>query len=204
MNTKQSIRYWARLSILAALIIVFTLFNIGNIPVGPIVATIYHIPVVIGAVILGLKAGAILGGLWGVLCFFLAVTGQTTDIVALTAVSRSPFLYFLVAFVPRIAVGIVTALVFKALSGAFKDRKLPAYVVSGAVGSLTNTILYLGLLYVLFTPLLAEVYSISTTAVFAMVAGVAGTNGIVEAVVSAVITGAVCVAVNKLDGSSSR
>lgn len=203
MNTKQSIRYWARLSILAALIIVFTLFNIGNIPVGPIVATIYHIPVVIGAVILGTKAGVILGGMWGLLCFILAVSGQTTDIVAITAVGQSPFLYFLVAFVPRIAVGIVTALVFRAFSKIFKDKKLPAYVISGAVGSLTNTVLYLGLLYVLFCPVLAEIYGIGTKAVFAMVAGVAGTNGVVEAIVSAVITGAVCTAVNKLEKSGN-
>ncbi len=198
MNTKQSVRYWARLSILAALIIVFTLFNIGNIPVGPIVATIYHIPVVIGAVILGTQAGVILGGLWGLLCFILAITGQTTDIVALTAVGQSPFLYFLVAFIPRIAVGVVTALVFKGFLKLFKEKKFPAYVLAGCIGSLTNTVLYLGMLYVLFTPLLAEVFSISTKAVFAMVAGVAGTNGVVEAVVSAIITGAVCAAVNKL------
>ena len=48
--------------------------NIGNIPIGPIVATVYQVPVVIGAALLGVGAGCILGGAWGVFCFWLALS----------------------------------------------------------------------------------------------------------------------------------
>ena len=195
-KSKMSVQYLARLAMLLAIVIIFTVFNIANIPVGPIVATVYQVPVIIGACLLDVKAGAILGGAWGLLNFWLAITGQTTDVVALTAISEHPFGYFCVSFLPRIAVGIVAGLLAKALSG--KDRTV-SYLITGALGSLTNTVGYLGLLYVLFRDLLARVYAIDMGAVVKMVLSVATTNGLVEAVVSAILTLAVCKAVNVLE-----
>ena len=195
-KSKMSVQYLARLAMLLAIVIIFTVFNIANIPVGPIVATVYQVPVIIGACLLDVKAGAILGGAWGLLNFWLAITGQTTDVVALTAISEHPFGYFCVSFLPRIAVGIVAGLLAKALCG--KDRTV-SYLITGALGSLTNTVGYLGLLYVLFRDLLARVYAIDMGAVVKMVLSVATTNGLVEAVVSAILTLAVCKAVNVLE-----
>ena len=195
-KSKMSVQYLARLAMLLAIVIIFTVFNIANIPVGPIVATVYQVPVIIGACLLDVKAGAILGGAWGLLNFWLAITGQSTDVVALTAISEHPFGYFCVSFLPRIAVGIVAGLLAKALSG--KDRTV-SYLITGALGSLTNTVGYLGLLYVLFRDLLARVYAIDMGAVVKMVLSVATTNGLVEAVVSAILTLAVCKAVNVLE-----
>ena len=195
-KNKMSVQYLARLAMLLAIVVIFTVFNIANIPVGPIVATVYHVPVIIGAVLLDTRAGAILGGAWGILNFWLAISGQTTDIVALTAISENPFGYFCVSFLPRLAVGIVAGL----LGGLFrKKNSAVGYAVTGAVGSLTNTVGYLGLLYLLFKQLLANVYSIDASAVIGMVLSVAGTNGLVEAAVSAVLTLAVCKAIDALD-----
>ena len=195
-KSKMSVQYLARLAMLLAIVIIFTVFNIANIPVGPIVATVYQVPVIIGACLLDVKAGAILGGAWGLLNFWLAITGQTTDVVALTAISESPFGYFCVSFLPRIAVGIVAGLLAKALSG--KDRAA-SYLITGALGSLTNTAGYLGLLYLLFRHVVASVYGMDVSAVLGLVFSVASTNGLVEAVVSAILTLAVCKAVNALE-----
>ena len=195
-KNKMSVQYLARLAMLLAIVILFTVFNIANIPVGPIVATVYQVPVIIGACLLDMKAGAILGGAWGLLNFWLAITGQTTDVVALTAISESPFGYFCVSFLPRLAVGLVAALLAKVL---IKKNSTVSYLVTGALGSLTNTVGYLGLLYLLFKNVLASVYSMEVSAVIGMVLSVAGTNGLVEAVVSAVLTLAVCKAINAID-----
>ena len=195
-RNKMSVQYIARLAMLLAIVIIFTVFNIANIPVGPIVATVYQVPVIIGACLLDVKAGAILGGVWGLLNFWLAITGQTTDVVALTAISEHPFGYFCVSFLPRLAVGIVAGLLAKVLT---KKNSTVAYLITGALGSLTNTVGYLGMLYVIFRDLLARVYSIDLGAVVKMVLTVASTNGLVEAVVSALLTLAVCKAVNALE-----
>jgi len=195
-KNKMSVQYLARLAMLLAVVIIFTVFNIANIPVGPIVATVYQVPVIIGACLLDMKAGAILGGAWGLLNFWLAITGQTTDVVALTAISESPFGYFCVSFLPRLAVGLVAGLLAKVL---IKKNSTVSYLVTGALGSLTNTVGYLGLLYLLFKNVLASVYSMDASAVIGMVLSVAGTNGLVEAVVSAILTLAICKAINAID-----
>ena len=195
-KNKMSVQYLARLAMLLAIVIIFTVFNIANIPVGPIVATVYQVPVIIGACLLDVKAGAILGGAWGLLNFWLAITGQTTDVVALTAISESPFGYFCVSFLPRLAVGIVAGLLIKCFS---KTNKTVGYTLTGAIGSLTNTVGYLGLLYLLFKHVIASAYGMDVSAVIGLVLSVASTNGLVEAVVSAILTLAICKAVNALD-----
>lgn len=193
--------YLTRLSVLLALVIILTVLNIGNIPIGPIVATIYQIPVIVGAVLLGTGAGCILGGAWGILCFYLAVTGQTTDVVALSIIQQNVFLYFMIAFVPRFMVGLVSGLLsagFKKIKFFAKHNVIP-YAITGAVGSLTNTALYLGALYVFVKQLLAEIYAIEIGAVGAMVMGVATSNGLIEAALSCVVVAAVCKALSHID-----
>ena len=193
-NYGNNVGYITRVGVLLAIVFILTLFNIGNIPIGPVVATIYQVPVIIGAVALGPSAGAILGGAWGILCFILAVTGNTTDIVALAVVQQNPFLYFVIAFIPRLLTGIIPGLLFK-LFAKIKPLDKVRFVicgVTGAIGSLVNTVLYLGALYVFIRELLASLYHIEIGAVGAMVMGVALSNGLIEAGVSFVLVAAVC------------
>ncbi len=188
--------YLTRLAVLIAIIVVLTLLNIGNIPIGPIVATIYHIPVIIGAVILGPTAGLILGGFWGILCFLLAFTGNTTDVVALAIIQQSPLLFFGIAFVPRLLMGGLAGFTAKGFAKLFPKRRYLGYAFTGAFSSLYNTIFYLGALYLFVRPLLASLYEINVTAVGAMVLGVAATNGLVEAAICCLVTAAVCTALS--------
>ena len=53
--------------LLAAVEVVLTLTPLGFIPLGVTKATTIHIPVILGAVLLGPAAGAVLGGVFGVL-----------------------------------------------------------------------------------------------------------------------------------------
>ncbi len=199
-TSRSRIAYLTRIAVLLAIVFVLTVFNIGNIPVGPIVATIYQVPVIIGAVMLGTLAGTILGGVWGLLCFYLAVTGQTTDVVALATIQQNVFLYFVIAFVPRLLTGFLSGLLAQGLK-----KSLPAkfdfigFGITGAVGSLCNTFFYLGSLYVFIKNILAEVYNIDISAVSGLVIGVATTNGLAEALLSLVIVTAVCKALSHLE-----
>jgi len=194
MNGRVSSKtgYLTRLSLFLAIVIVLTVFNIGNIPIGPIVATIYQVPVIIGAVILGVGAGCFLGGAWGLLSFYLAVTGQTTDIVALAVVAQSPLIYLAISFVPRLLTGLLSGLLAKAMRKLFSQKlDFIGFAVAGAAGSLVNTVCYLGALFLLIRELLAALFEIELGAVGAMVMGVAFSNGLVEAAVSCFLVAAV-------------
>ena len=58
------------ISIFTALIIVMgTVPFLGYIPLGVIRATTVHIPVILGSILLGPKAGAVLGGVFGLTSF---------------------------------------------------------------------------------------------------------------------------------------
>ena len=193
----QKVSYLRRLSVLVAIIVVMTVLNIGNIPIGPIVATIYHLPVIIGAIILGPTAGLILGGFWGLLGFILAFTGNTTDVVALTIIQQSPLLYFVIAFFPRLFMGGLAGLTSRGFDRLFKKRRYLGFIFTGAISSLYNTIFYLGALWLLVAPVIADIYSISIKAVGGVVIGVATTNCLVEAGVAAILVSAVCAALVK-------
>lgn len=192
-NISPRVLFLTRMAALIAIVIILTVFNIGNIPVGPIVATVYQVPIIIGAVLLGPVAGATLGGIWGLLCFYLAITGQTTDIVALGAVSQAPFIYFLIAFVPRVLTGLLAGYIFRLFNRLFKDKKdVLSFGITGALGSLCNTVFYLTALYLLAKEIIAEKSSLALNAVLPFVLGFAYTNGLVEAAISCIIVMGVC------------
>ncbi|MEL4105567.1 ECF transporter S component [Oscillospiraceae bacterium WX1] len=192
-NISSRVLLLARMAVLIAIVIIMTVFNFGNIPVGPIVATVYQVPVIIGAVLLGPIAGSVLGGIWGLLCFYLAVTGQTTDIVALGTVAQEPLAYFVIAFVPRVLTGLFAGYVYKLSNHLLKQKKdVVSFGISGVLGSLTNTVFYLGALYFLAKEIIAEKYQLALGAVLPLVGSVALTNGLAEAAVSCIIVIGVC------------
>ncbi|MEG2174142.1 MAG: ECF transporter S component, partial [Oscillospiraceae bacterium] len=75
MAEKRSFRQFVLASLFAALIIVMTVVPyLGYINYGLIEITTLHIVVTLGAVCLGWKYGALLGGVWGVTCLLRAFT----------------------------------------------------------------------------------------------------------------------------------
>ena len=125
-------------------------------------ATVIHIPVIIGAILMGPKYGAVLGFMFGLSSMIFA----STQSLALNAFAFTPFRpvpgtdngspwALLVAFVPRIMVGILSPLVFMGImrllpkkGGAKRDSL--ALSLAALVGSMTNTLLVLHFLYFIF------------------------------------------------------
>lgn len=130
--------------ILTALIILQTFIPfMGNITIPGLPAlTIVHITVIIGAVILGPKQGALLGGIWGTMSLIRAYTQATDPLTIL--LFRNP----LIAIIPRILVGLVAGLVFNYIAKTHRKDLVGVIKMSaaGVLGALTNTCLF-----VLFT-----------------------------------------------------
>ena len=83
----MDIRYMALLAMLCGILLVMGMTGIGFIPLPVIKATTMHIPVILGAILLGPKAGAVLGAVFG-LCSIWANT--TTP--GLLSFAFSPFM----------------------------------------------------------------------------------------------------------------
>ncbi len=168
----------AQLGVFSAIIIVLTFTPLGMIPLGPVSATTVHIPVIIGAIVLGLKSGAILGGVLGVSSLLRALAMPASPLDPL-------FVNPVISVLPRICIGIVAALVFSALHRWIKGKaSVPVSAgVAAVAGTLTNTILVLGLLVLIYPDSMgtdaSRVFSVILTSIVAV-------NGIVE-ILSAVV-----------------
>lgn len=177
---------WAALTLILGLVP-----NLGYITIGPFSMTTVHIPVIIGAIMLGPEAGAFLGLLFG-----LTSVLNATFTPIITAFLFSPFVPFgnfwslVIAIVPRVLVGVVAAYVFRLVSHADK-KGFFASLTAGLIASLTNTILVLSGAYIFFGPHFASVNKVAFNTLFYVLLGVVGTNGIPEAIGAAVISAAV-------------
>ena len=176
-----------------AIIIIQTLIPIlGFIPLGIMNATIIHVTVAIGAILLGVKEGAGLG-----FVFALGSMWKNTFMPNPTSFCFSPFApaiagytggirSIIVCFVPRILVGVVAALVFSAVRKTGKVKL--ALAVSGAMAAVTNTILVMSCIYFLFGQHYASATGKELSQLPYVIVGIIGTQGVAEAIVSAILT----------------
>ncbi|WP_281730437.1 ECF transporter S component [Metabacillus endolithicus] len=70
MNNNNKTFRLVLLGMLTAIIIIQTSIPfLGYIPIGPLSLTIIQVTVIIAAIVLGTKEGAIIGGIWGMITF---------------------------------------------------------------------------------------------------------------------------------------
>lgn len=186
-------------SMFTAIIVVLAFTPIGFINLGFIKATIIHIPVIIGAILLGPKAGAGLGFVFGLTSLINNTVNPSissftfSPFMPLPGSDKGSILALLVCFIPRILVGVFPWFVYKGMQALMKGRgKAVAIAVSGVAGSMTNTLLVMHLIFFLFKDAYAGVKGIGIEAVYAVIQGIIVVNGIPEAIVAGIITVAVC------------
>ena len=167
-------------SLLCAIIIVqnFVPF-FGYIPLGPLNLTTLHLTVIVAALVLGPFDGALVGGVWGLVCFIRAFIWPTSPLATIVFVNP------LVSVVPRILIGVVSGYVFMWLRN--KIKLSGAMMIASLLGALTNTILVLGLIFLFYRGQAQVLYSVNVAALLPYLEGVVVTNGIPEAIMAAVI-----------------
>lgn len=180
-------------ALFAALIVALSFLPfVGYIPLGFTNATTIHIPVILGSILLGPKRGAVLGGVFGLTSLI-----NNTLYPKVTSFVFTPFFSggvaeggigsLVICFVPRILVGVVPYYVYKFLSR--RDRRRPlALAVAGFAGSLTNTLLVMNLIYLLFGEQWAAAQGKASEFLYGVILGVIGVNGVPEAIVAALLT----------------
>ncbi|MGK4059501.1 ECF transporter S component [Loigolactobacillus coryniformis] len=179
-----------RISILAMFVAIIIIQNFvplfGYIPLGLLDLTTIHITVIIAAIILGPKDGALVGGAWGLITFIRAFTSPTSPLAPL--VFTNP----VVSIVPRILIGLVAGWLFIWLQR--KIKRTPAMMLAALVGALVNTILVLGLIYLFYrTPAVAQAYGTADVSrLGGLLLVVVATNGIPEAILAAVVAPLIC------------
>lgn len=176
-----------RLSILALFIAFVIIQNfvpfLGYIPVGALSLTTIQITVIVAAIVLGPTDGAIVGGVWGILSCIKAFTSPSSPVASL--IFTNP----LISVLPRILVGLLAGYLFIWFTKTKIKKPMSATIVGG-LGALLNTVLVLGLIFIFYrNPAVAQAYGVSNpNLIGGVLMATVGTNGIPEAILSAIGT----------------
>lgn len=173
------------LGMFSAIVILLTIVPwLGYISTPVVSITTIHIPVIIGAILLGVKGGAALGAVWGISCLIKAWIAPPSPLEQVIFVNP------IVSVLPRIIVGIVAALIFSLILKLFKNKSAGEIVGSGvaAVGaSITNSVLVVGAMALLYFPQISNALELTSNALGYFIASVFTLNALVEALAAAIL-----------------
>lgn len=193
MNVKSlSIKEMTIVSILGAIIFVMGWTPIGMIPLTLILsATIIHVPVIIGALVMGPKVGLILGLIMG-------LTSLSRAWIAPQSPLNLIFMNPIIAVLPRLFIGIAAYYSYHFVRKLLKNQIL-ALTIASVSGSLANTILTLGTIFLIKNGQTFVLDEMSSTVSKALLGTIILTNGIPEVIVTALITVPIVLAIKKVN-----
>lgn len=200
----NKIQEFAVTSLFASIIFLMAFTPIGFIQLGVIKATIIHIPVIIGSIVLGPKIGALLGGIFGLTSLInntvvpALLSFVFSPLIPVPGLGRGSVLALLICFGPRILVGVVpyyVDLFMKRWRREDKKWRIISLFSAGIAGSLTNTLLVMNLIYLIFGDAYASIKNVDTAYIYRFILSVIFVHGIPEALVAGVFTSAVCKAI---------
>lgn len=153
-KSKKQILQMAQASMIIAILILLQITGIGFIMIPPVSFTIMHIPVIIGAVVMGPYWGALFGGVMGLSSLINStIRGSSpVDLAFSPFLSGSPISSIIMALVVRILIGFVAGLIFKSLV-KHNVNDIVSAVAAAFLATLTNTAGVMGCLWLLFPDL---------------------------------------------------
>ena len=157
---------------------------LGFIPIGPLRATTLHIPVIIAGIVLGKEKGAGIGLVFGISSLIINTIQPTITSFVFSPFISGSILSALIAIVPRILIGYVAGWIYELLK---EKNDYLAMITGSFLGSITNTFLVLGGIYVIFGSEYASALGKSFSELLPYLLGIITTNGILEAIVGTII-----------------
>ncbi len=192
MKTKD-IRWSVTVALMMAIVILLANTPLGMIQLPVIKATTVHIPVIVGAIVLGPLAGGILGATFGI-CSMISNTVAPT----LLSFAFSPFLSTTgllgagkavwISVGCRMLFGVITGWLW-ILTKKIKLNQNLCFALVPFLSSLLHTIFVMGSIYVLLAPQYAAAKDVAVQAVLGLVMATVLGSGIPEAVAAMIIGG---------------
>ncbi|MBS6162643.1 MAG: ECF transporter S component [Clostridiales bacterium] len=179
----------AQLAMLIAIEAIMTFLPIGFIMIPPVSITLLHIPVIIGAILMGPLYGGILGGSFGLFSLTKASFAATSpvDMMFSPFLSGAPIQSIVMCIIPRILLGVIAAYLF-ILFRKLTKNEVVSILIAALVATACHTVMVLGCLWLLFNSIALE-SGVTLAAVFGTVITL---NGILEMLAAGVLATAVC------------
>lgn len=175
-----------------AIIVAFMLV-MNFTPLGYIVSpagfsiTLMIIPVAVGAAVLGPSCGTLLGFVFGLTSFLQCFgIGYFIDPSAALLFNTSPVGTVITCFVPRMLMGLLVGLIFRALS-RFERFRIGSFAVASFSAPVLNTLLFITSYIIFFRNTI-----LAGTAIKTVIISILSINGLIEIIVSMVLGTALC------------
>ncbi len=193
MYDKKRALFLTKLAILIAIEIIIAVTPLGSLPaIGPIVMTLAHIPVIIGAIVLGIKGGLIMGFVYGLLSFLVwtfmppsPIAFLFTPFYSLGEISGN-FFSLVICFVPRILIGLLTyffiAIIFKNVKSLFFKT-----FIGATIANFICSVILLALVYVFFGQEYAMALNTPYEALIGIITTTIVTSGIPESILGGLV-----------------
>ncbi|TCK90576.1 putative membrane protein [Natranaerovirga hydrolytica] len=159
-----------------AITAVFGFTPIGFIQIPPISITLLHIPTIITAIVLGPVAGIIVSLSMGIISMLRALGSAGFDVF---------FIDPRVSIIPRLLIPITTYFAYVGIQKVIRSNKI-AISISALIGTLTNTIFVLGMIYILYAQRIIDING-ENILVRNIIFGAISVNIIIEMVAAAII-----------------
>ena len=197
MFKKMDTRYFVTLAMLCGLTLVLQITGIGLIPLPLIKATTMHIPVILGAILLGPTAGGVLGAVFG-----LCSIWTNTFTPSVLSFAFSPVLAFEVggffsalcatwtALGCRILLGVCAGWLWKLLK-MLRTNDFIALPITAGIATIFHSMMVMCSIAIMFGQQYAEVKNVAVEAVFGIAMGVVLSSGIPEAIAAILLVTAV-------------
>lgn len=187
-KSKASIQNIVLIGVLSAIVILMSFTPIGFIPIGPgFNISILTIPVAIAAINIGPGAGAILGLVFGSTSFIVALLG--TDPFGTLIFSLSPLRTLLACIIPRVLMGLLCGVIFKAIKKIDKTN-IVSYAIGSVSAAILNTVFFLSsiwLLFIKFPAFSSNFPTGSTNNIISFIIALGAINAVIEAIAALII-----------------
>lgn len=184
-------------AIFLAIIILFSFTPLGFINLGFIKATLVHVPVIIGGIVLGPRIGAFLGLSFGLLSMTIntmtpsALSFAFSPFIPVIGTNSGSLWAVVIALIPRILTGVVPYFVYKWLTATNKLPDRLSLFFSGVAASMVNTLLVMNLIYLLFQDAYSQLKGVIGSGLYKAVLSVIFINGVPEALVAGIVVSAI-------------
>lgn len=192
----RNTRFLTELAVLTAIELILELSGLGYIHTKLLEFTIMQIPVIVGAIVLGPIGGLVLGSVFGLTSFWQCF-GKSW--FGATLLSISPLGTFVTCVIPRVAMGLVCAYLFRALYGkrdklfsklSGRASSLLCCGIVGLSGALLNTVLFMGFLVAIFGKS-DFLLNMGSNRIIPFVVGMVGVQGLIEAVICCIVSASI-------------
>ena len=207
-NVKKDTRWSVTVALMMAVVILLANTPLGMIQLPIIKATTVHIPVIIGAIVLGPMAGAILGTTFGV-CSLISNTMAPT----LLSFAFSPFMSttgipgalkaLWISIGCRMLLGIAAGWFWILLKKLSVNQNI-GLILTGFLASMFHTIVVMGSIFVLLAGQYATARDVAENMVFGLIMGTVLGSGVPEAIAAAILVFAIGKVLLKVFGSLSK